>query len=412
MTFEQESLAATEPGNAAPAPTPPPDAPGLSTADNRPPRLAYVIAIAVSFLAFIGLTCRMLSDARDFLLHIDAKTYDEVVGKIGCLLVLGVLDLALMYSATLLTACVTRSQDQVRRSPARTRLTRLSNTIHRSFWKIASVAIGFVALHAIQLGVYAYGIKKSERLTLQSNVHEVAEAGSALRGSLLMFENTCDDVDRPECVKWLDEIRVNYFRYSWGAPALMHMFKQFCQSAPADHSSTRRAICACWRYVARPNVADDNNDCLECTAQDAEEKKIVKCSSLTTSPKGSDTSSEDTREGWMVNSLNQDFRDYMNKLARCPMTDSACIEARRTAAETLYEDVRIAQCAIAEVEHQQLFFNEAKQFQTYASCVTPKWRGPVSTETLSSIQLDWKHWPRHRQWVKGASGKPEQGGPP
>jgi hypothetical protein len=219
--------------------------------------------------------------------------------------------------------------------------------IHR--WQILGAMLPFVSLNAIAICVHVHERERSERAASLTAAQQVADAGSAFRGALLAIEAICPSPRSPDCGKHVEALREGYYKYSFGAPAIIDELRELCSRWqlpwPAPPES-RQAMCALGE------------------AQNYEH---------------------------MIDALNVNFRRYMNAVASCGVDDAACVVRRRGLAEVLYENGRLAQCAVAEVAYDIMFFSKAKTYRTYEKCKAASWHAPPSMG--GDDELDWQRWP-------------------
>lgn len=250
-------------------------------------------------------------------------------------------------------------------------------------WQISAATLSFVLVSSISLCVHANDTtnrnaekvieqERTEREARLNNALKAAEAGSAFRGALLMIEATCSSPRSADCAGYLTTLRENYYRYSLQAPALVYEFSKLCDSSAHQASDAR---------------AHDTPEPANAGAVRASRTSM--CALV----KG-------MTHGSMIDELNKDFRRYMNLVASCSADDVACTLKRRERALVLYENGRMAQCALAEVSYEAMFYGKPKPFITYQRCAEPAWLSEAPK--VQEGELNWLGWPAVRD--NGANG--------
>lgn len=228
-------------------------------------------------------------------------------------------------------------------------------------WQIVASFLPFSLAAAVSIGFKVNEREAAKRESRLASAYRVSEAGSGFRGALLVAEATCRNPRAAECAKLLDAMRENYFRYSWEAPSVIWQMRAICDALTTKDDSSTSEMCA---LVQRGVTAPYRPGLPNTGARLVYEQ--------------------------MMDDLNDDFRAYMNLVAKCAESDAACVGERRQCAQRLYENARIVQCMIAEVVHHVAFYGEAKPFRTFESCGRRKW-----TESGARIrrELGWGEWP-------------------
>ena len=253
-------------------------------------------------------------------------------------------------------------------------------------WQISTAILSFVVVSAISLGAWVNDHAKrdadqrieqarTERQTQLTSVLKTAEAGAAFRGALLMIEATCVNPRSPECASHFTAFRENYYRYSLQAPAVLYAFMQICESLKDNQAGPGATGSAGAQAAAG-------------TKGWAEEGAVRQSRKLMCDLAGR------MKYESMLDELNKDFRRYINLVAACSPADVACTLRRRALAAVLYENGRIAQCAITEVAYEAMFYEKPKPFRTYQRCDDPKWL--TEAPTAGPGDLDWASWPALR----------------
>lgn len=251
-------------------------------------------------------------------------------------------------------------------------------------WQINAAVFSFALVSAISLGGRANEIAnrngekgiEQERATREAKLTttlRVAEAGAAFRGALLMIEATCPNPRSAECASHFSAFRDSYYRYSLQAPAVIYEFIKLCAELAARP-----------RYPSADTVGQSRKLMCGLVAR-------MKTESTRQNPK---VSNGENKNESLIDELNKNFRRYINLVATCAVADAGCTRKRRELALVLYENGRIAQCAVAEVAYEAMFYGIPKPFTTYTRCEDPHWL--TQAPALHEGDLDWLGWPALR----------------
>ena len=260
-------------------------------------------------------------------------------------------------------------------------------------WQLVASVLPFIAVELISIGVKVNQHENAVKDANLTHARAAAEAGSNFRGALLLAEALCKDPRDEACVKELDTLRDNYFRYSREAPSVIFQLVALCEKNAKAASATEKAaasgsepVCQAGApAVAATAIGGSANAGPPSPGQDeagATLRTMCKLADATTNGRSYDH---------LIDALNRDFRAYVNLVATCSNGKPQCTEHRRKVAKALYENGRLVQCMIAEVAYNIEYYGDTKPFRTYEKCADPctKWS---ELPDGSSAELDWANW--------------------